>query len=113
MLSMFYSSIYRFIRASRARALCLCLLALLVAAAFGPHMMRAVRAQEAPPPAAGSQQKPLLASVPGEIVVRFRPAAAASKADVSALTVAAPDRRIDLQVERLAPNDVVEGLYLA
>ncbi len=107
------------VRAVRLRVLPLLFVGLLACAALLPHVVRAGKSQAqntAETASVAGQQKsagPRAASVPGEIIVRFRTDAATAKRSAGALTVQAVDQQIALQLESLAPADSVEPLYLA
>ena len=100
-------------RARMARLLALCALTLLVAVIIWPHGAQA-GAQDVNETGHTKPQAPHADSVPGEILVRFRTGAAATKQPASSvLTLRAAGTDVPVRVERFEASEAVEGLRLA
>jgi hypothetical protein len=97
-------------RFTKSRLTLLLMVPLCFAAAL-PLLVRAgLQSSATPEP----QQKQKRAEfIPGEILVRFRKDAAATKSRHMEMTVVEAGRQIPLQVERLDGSEIVEGLRLA
>src|SRR2546425_1649995 len=95
-----------------SRRLGVLLLALIPVAAALPWISRAALQSSLPQQSDRKPQRP--ESVPGEILVRFRKDAAATKAWRTDLSVLGNGRQAPVQVERLSDGpEIVEGLRLA
>src|SRR5712691_1299557 len=97
-------------RSTNSRLTLLLILSLSLAAAL-PLLVRATRQSSTAPQSERKQKRTEF--IPGEILVRFRKDAAATKVARAEMTVVEDGRQIPLQVERLDGPEIVEGLRLA
>jgi hypothetical protein len=97
-------------QSTNSRLTLLLILSLSLAAAL-PLLVRAALQSSTPPQSERKQKRAEF--IPGEILVRFRKDAAATKSRHMEMTVVEAGRQIPLQVERLDGSEIVEGLRLA